>query len=55
MGQPPSELAEKTYAAHAHPALEYGDACEADPAVMGGGERGEWTPSTASGQTNWKD
>jgi hypothetical protein len=55
MGRTPSELEEKTYAAHAHPALEYGDACEADPEVMCSGEWREGTPSTGSGQTNWKD
>ena len=48
MGRTPRVLEEKTYAAHAHPALEYGDACEADPEVMCGGERREWTPSTGS-------
>ena len=48
MDRTPRVLEEKTYAAHAHPALEYGDACEADPEVMCGGERREWTPSTES-------
>ena len=48
MGWTPSELEEKIYAAHAHPALEYGEACNADPEVMCGGRWREWTPSTGS-------
>jgi hypothetical protein len=48
MGRTPGELEEKIDAAHTHPALEYSDACEANPEVICGGERREWTPSTGS-------